>query len=182
MAREDIPLVWVMMGVAGSGKTTTGRLLAARLECDFLEGDRRHSAANLQKMAAQTPLTDADRQQWLDAIADDIHRAIDLKRETVITCSALKQEHRQRLMDLGPVQLMWLKLPESDLRRRLTQRENHYMQADLLVSQLADFEAIGPEEPILEVDAAQPPSDVVDQIWRQAVERYPNLKQAWWQR
>lgn len=182
MAREEIPLVWVMMGVAGSGKTTVGRLLAARLECDFLEGDRRHSAANIQKMTAQTPLTDTDRQQWLDAIADDIHRAIDLKRETVITCSALKQAHRQRLMALGPVQLVWLELSELDLRQRLIQRDNHYMQAQLLASQLATFEAIDTEEEILMVDAAQSPSDVIDQVWRQAVDRSPNLKQAWWQR
>lgn len=91
MTRDKVPLVWVMMGVAGSGKTVMGRLLAARLDCDFLEGDRRHPITNIQKMAAQTPLTEVDRQQWLDAIADDIHRTIRLKRETVITFQPLSK-------------------------------------------------------------------------------------------
>jgi len=182
MTRADSPIVWIMSGVAGSGKTTVGRLLADRLECDFLEGDRRHSVANIKKMAAQTPLNEVDRQTWLDAIANDIHRAIDHQRETVITCSALTQTHRQRLVALGAVQLVWLELSELDLRQRLTQRDNHYMQAELLASQLAVFEAIGTEEAILTVDATQPPAWVVEQIWRQAVDCYPNLKQVWWQR
>ncbi|KAI9135559.1 AAA family ATPase [Acaryochloris sp. CCMEE 5410] len=172
-----------MLGVAGSGKTTIGRLLADRLDCDFLEGDRRHSAANIQKMAAHTPLTDADRQGWLEAIADDIRRAIDLKRETVLTCSALKQAHRQRLMALGPVQLVWLELSESELRQRLTQRDTHYMQVELLASQLNAVEAIQPTETgILTVDSTQPPAWVVEQIWRQALHCYPQLQRDWWQR
>lgn len=183
MTKHDVPLIWVMIGVSGSGKTTIGRLLAERLDCDFLEGDRRHSAANIKKMTAQKPLTDADRQGWLDAIADDIRRAIDLKRETVITCSALKQTHRQALMALGSVQLVWLELPESDLSQRLTQRDHHYMQAELLASQLKAFEAIQTTETdILTVDATQPPAWVVEQIWRQAIHSYPHLKQVWWQR
>lgn len=183
MTTSDIPLIWIMMGVAGSGKTTIGRLLATRLECDFLEGDRRHPAANIKKMIAQKPLTDTDRQEWLNAIADDIRRAIDLNRETVITCSGLKQKHRQRLMALGSVQLVWLELPESYLRQRLAQRDNHYMQAELLASQLNTFEAIQTTEvDILTVDATQPPAWVVEQIWRQALASYPHLKQVWWQR
>lgn len=182
MTEKYMPTVWIIIGVSGSGKTTIGRLLAERLECDFLEGDRRHSASNIQKMAAQIPLTEADRQTWLDAIANDIHRAMTLNRETVITCSALKRTHRQRFVNFGPVQLVWLKLPEPNLRRRLAQRKNHYMQANLLDSQLDAFDAIGSEEAIIAVDATQSPSDVLNQIWGQAVERYPQLKQVWWQR
>ncbi|WP_238549011.1 gluconokinase [Acaryochloris marina] len=178
----DIPLIWIMIGVAGSGKTTIGRLFAARLECDFLEGDLRHPVRNIQKMAAQKPLTDADRQMWLDEIADDIRWAIDLKRETVLTCSALKQAHRQQLMALGSVQLVWLEVSESELLQRLTQRENHYMQARLLASQLDAFEPIGSEESILTVDATQPPAWVVEQIWRQALHCYPKLNRVWWER
>ncbi|WP_299486411.1 gluconokinase, GntK/IdnK-type [Acaryochloris sp. IP29b_bin.137] len=182
MTNGVVPLVWVMIGVSGSGKTTIGRLLADRLACDFLEGDRRHPAANIQKMAAQMPLTDVDRQEWLDAIADDIHRAITLNRETVLTCSALKQAHRQRLANLGLVQLVWLTLPEPDLRQRLAQRQNHYMQTELLASQLDAFERIDSKEATIAVDATQSPSEVVDQIWWQAIDRYPRLKQVWWQR
>lgn len=183
MTNIDSPIVWIMIGVAGSGKTTIGRLLAKRLECDFLEGDRRHTAANIKKMVAQAPLNDGDRREWLDAIADDIRRAIELQRETVITCSALKQAHRQQLMALGAVQLVWLELSESHLRQRLTQRDNHYMQAELLASQLNTYEAIQTtESDVLTVDATQPPAWVVEQIWRQALASYPHLKQVWWQR
>ena len=182
MNSEDAPLVWVIMGVAGSGKTVVGRLLATRLDCDFLEGDRRHSVANIQKMAAQMPLTDTDRQQWLGAIADEIHRAVRRHQETVITCSALKQVHRQQLIAPGRVQLVWLDVPEPDLKRRLGLRHNHYMQAQMLASQLAAFEAVQPEELIFAVDAIHSPQDIVDQIWYQAVHRYPSLDHPWWQR
>ncbi|WP_299403323.1 gluconokinase, GntK/IdnK-type [Acaryochloris sp. IP29b_bin.148] len=182
MTRAASPLVWVMMGVAGSGKTTVGRLLAARLDCDFLEGDRRHPRANIQKMAAYIPLTEGDRQQWLDAIAADIRQAIHLKREIVITCSALKRAHRQRLRALGPVQLVGLELPESVLCQRLNQRCHHYMPAQLLASQLEAFEAIGVEEAILTVNATLLPAEIVDQIWQQAIDRYPPLERAWWHR
>jgi len=182
MNSQEAPLVWVVMGVAGSGKTLVGRLLAAQLDCDFLEGDRRHSVANIQKMAAQTPLTEADRQQWLGAIAKEIHRAIRDYQETVITCSALKQGHRQQLMASGRVKLVWLDVPEPELQRRLTQRHHHYMQARMLESQLAAFETVKPEESIFTVDATRHPEDIVAQIWQQAVEHYPSLQQPWWQR
>lgn len=182
MNSEDAPLVWVVMGVAGSGKTLVGRLLASRLDCDFLEGDRRHSAANIQKMAAQMPLTDTDRQQWLGAIADEIHRAIRDHQETVITCSALKQGHRKQLTASGRVQLVWLDVPKPELQRRLTQRHNHYLQAQMLESQLAAFETVDPEESIVAVDATLSPEAVVTQIWHQAVDHYPSLQQPWWQR
>lgn len=83
---------------------------------------------------------------------------------------------------LGPVQLIWLDVPEPELRQRLAQRDNHYMHAKLLTSQLAAFEAMGTEAEILVVDAAQSPSDVIDQIWRQAIDRYLHLRHPWWQR
>lgn len=182
MTTKKTPLAWVMMGVAGSGKTLMGRLLAARLDCDFLEGDRRHPIANIQKMALQTPLDELDRQQWLDAIATEIHGAIHDHRETVITCSALKYRHRQFLAAPGRVQLVWLEVPEQDLRRRLEQRHNHYMQTQMLDSQLAAFEAVQTTESILVVEGTGPPEDIVNQIWGQAVHKYPMLTQPWWQR
>ena len=92
---DDYPLVWIIMGVSGSGKTVIGRLLSERLECDFLEGDRRHPPSNIIKMLSQNPLQDEDRRQWLLEIEDDIGRAIDRSRETVITCSALKASYRK---------------------------------------------------------------------------------------
>lgn len=182
MTTDKAPLVWVMMGVAGSGKTLIGRLWAAQLDCDFLEGDRRHPVANIQKMAAQTPLTEGDRRQWLDAIATEIHGAIHDHREMVITCSALRHQHRQFLAALGRVQLVWIDVPEGDLRRRLEQRGNHYMHTQMLDSQLATFEAVQATESILIVEGTGRPQDIIQKIWGQAVNQYPLLTQPWWQR
>lgn len=68
---NDCPLVWIVIGVSGSGKTVVGRLLSERLECDFLEGDRRHPPSNIIKMHSGIPLQDEDRQQWLLELEDD---------------------------------------------------------------------------------------------------------------
>ncbi|MEP0872334.1 gluconokinase, GntK/IdnK-type [Trichocoleus desertorum AS-A10] len=179
---NDCPLVWIMMGVAGSGKTVVGRLLSERLECDFLEGDRRHSQANILKMLSHQPLQDADRRQWLLEIEDDIQRSGDRNRETVITCSALKLSYRKQLATLGRVQLVYLAVTPAELERRLAQRQNHYMQSAMLHSQMAAFEPITPEENVITVDGLLPPVETVNQLLDQAMRRFPSLKNPWWQR
>ena len=179
---NDYPLVWIMMGVSGAGKTVVGRLLAERLESDFLEGDRRHSRANIRKMVAQMPLQDADRHQWLLEIANAIQQANDRDCEVVITCSALKAAYRSQLTAIGRVQLVWLQVPTAVLEQRLAHRTNHYMQADLLQSQIATFESISPHEAVLTVDGQLAPSAIVDDLLHQATQRFPSLKKSWWQR
>lgn len=176
------PLVWTVIGVSGSGKTVVGRLLAERLESDFLEGDRRHPLSNIMKMRSQTPLQDDDRQQWLAAIESDIQRAIELNRETVITCSSLKAAYRKRLTALGRVQLVWLNVPKSELERRLVERANHYMKAKMLDSQLAAFEPIGTEENVITLDGRLPPGKIIDELLNQATWLFPDLGKPWWQR
>ncbi|PZV07176.1 MAG: gluconate kinase [Leptolyngbya sp.] len=170
------------MGVAGSGKTVVGRLLSQQLECDFLEGDRRHPLPNILKMASHIPLQDSDRQPWLLAIEDDIRRAITLKRETVFTCSALKQSYRKQLTATGRVQLVWLNVPETELERRLTQRANHYMQLEMLRSQIAAFDPMHPEENAIIVNGLLSPVEIVNELLSAAIELFPNLKKFWWQR
>jgi gluconokinase len=179
---NDCPLVWIVMGVAGSGKTLVGRRLSAWLESDFLEGDRRHPTANLLKMLAQTPLEDDDRHQWLVAMEEDIRRAITYQRETVITCSALKAAYRTRLTAPGRVQLVWLNVPQLELERRLSQRLNHYMKLDMLHSQLAAFEPVRPEEPVITVDGCVTPEAIVKDILNQAIQQFPQMQAPWWQR
>jgi gluconokinase len=178
----DCPLVWIVIGVAGSGKTVIGRLLAERLECDFLEGDRRHPLSNLEKMRSQIPLEDADRHQWLVALEADIGRATALKRETVMTCSSLKADYRQRLMAPGRVQLVWLDVPRSELERRLQQRENHYMKPEMLESQLAAFEAVGLEENVMTIDGLLSPAEIVSAVLDRATALFPEMSGDWWQR
>lgn len=176
------PLVWVIMGVAGSGKTVVGRRLAERLDSDFLEGDRRHPEENIQKMRSQQPLTEQDRHTWLLALEDDMRRAIAQKRETVLTCSALKAAHRQQLVSIGRVQLVWLNVPAAELKKRLQQRCNHYMKSDMLTSQLEAFEPLTPEEQVITLDGRLVPAKIVEELLSQATWLYPDLEKSWWQR
>lgn len=55
------PRAVIVMGVSGSGKTTTGTALADLMGWPFVEGDSFHPPTNVQKMAEGTPLTNADR-------------------------------------------------------------------------------------------------------------------------
>lgn len=178
----DCPLIWIIIGVSGSGKTVVGRLLAERLECDFLEGDRRHPQQNLQKMQSQKPLEDEDRHQWLLEIEEDMQRAIAKDRETVITCSALKAAYRKQLASLERVQLVWLNVPREDLARRLQRRVNHYMKLEMLDSQLAAFEPVSPNENVITIDGRLLPAKIVDELLSQATWLYPDLEKTWWQR
>lgn len=178
----SFPLVWIITGVSGSGKSVVGRLLSDRLDCDFLEGDRRHPLANVKKMISHTPLEDEDRRQWLLNIEADIKRAIDLRIETVITCSALKRLNRKQLDLLDHVQLVWLDVPEEELMHRLENRDNHFMRSVMLKSQLDAFEPITSEEPVITVSGISPPGAIVDEIIGQAAQIFPCLKSSWWQR
>jgi gluconokinase len=179
---NDYPLVWIVMGVSGSGKTLIGRLLAEQWECDFLEGDRRHSLANVAKMKAQQPLQDEDRRHWLLEMEDDIRRAVAKSRETVMTCSALKVSYRHQLTSPGRVQLVWLSVPKPELERRLSTRSNHYMKPEMLESQLAAFEPIVSQEQVITIDGTLLPSEAVSELSRQAIERFPIMEKSWWKR
>ena len=140
-ADRDRPTVIIVMGVAGSGKTTVGRLLAAALDADYAEGDAYHSTENIAKMESGAPLDDADRSPWLAGMAADIDRWLAAGRRTVLACSALKQRYRVVLIgDRRGVVLVHLTGPEALIRDRLAARKNHYMPADLLASQLAALE------------------------------------------
>ncbi len=170
------------MGISGSGKTTVGRRLAQKLECDFLEGDRRHPLSNILKMISQQPLQEEDRLPWLLEIEADIQQAIDRNRETVITCSALKASHRKQLVSLGSVQLVWLDVSILLLKKRLGERRNHYMKLEMLDSQIATFEAIGLEEDVMTIDGAFPIDAVMSELMTKAAQKFPSIKESWWER
>src|SRR5580693_3470155 len=108
----------VVMGVSGAGKSTIARRLADELGWDFAEGDDLHPLANVAKMAAGHPLTDADREPWLDAVASWIDGEIETGRHGVITCSALKRSYRDRLRR-PQVLFVYLSVPRTELERRL---------------------------------------------------------------
>lgn len=125
----------VVMGVAGCGKSTVAALLAERLGWDLLEGDALHPVANVERMGAGIPLTDADRAPWLDAVAAWMDERLAAGRSVVVACSALARRYRDVLRRNEVVFLHLTGSPEL-LAERLASREHHFMKAGMLQSQL----------------------------------------------
>ncbi|MFN8552311.1 MAG: gluconokinase, GntK/IdnK-type, partial [Candidatus Obscuribacterales bacterium] len=89
--------VIIVMGVAGSGKTTVGQSLAQRLQWNFADADDYHPPANVTKMSAGQPLSDEDRKPWLSALSSMIQNWIATGQSTVLACSALRSSYRNIL-------------------------------------------------------------------------------------
>lgn len=154
----------LLMGVAGSGKTTIGRQLAGKLGWPYFEADDFHSAANKEKMGHGIPLNDADRAPWLAAIRQQIDQCIAQQESAVFTCSALKEKYRRTLMENAPsVKLVYLSGTPALLQARLSGREAHYMRANMLESQLAALEV---PTHALKIDIDQLPENIVAEICR----------------
>jgi carbohydrate kinase (thermoresistant glucokinase family) len=162
-AWENPPLtVIVVMGVAGCGKSTVGGALAAATGWEFIEGDAYHPAANVAKMAAGTPLDDADRAPWLAAIRSAIDERTARGARVVVACSALRQAYRDVLApDLAATRFVLLRGNFNVLRGRLGARKGHFMGEELLKSQ---FDTL--EEPVdaLALDVRDAPDVIVDRI------------------
>ncbi|MGB1952387.1 MAG: gluconokinase, partial [Candidatus Puniceispirillum sp.] len=67
--RRNAVRLFVLMGVAGSGKSLCAAELADRVNATFIDGDEFHPPANIAKISAGIPLTNDDRWPWLDAVA-----------------------------------------------------------------------------------------------------------------
>ena len=135
-----LPLL-VVMGPPGAGKSTLGRALAARLRCPFVDGDDLHPPGNIRKMAAGTPLTDADRAPWLGAIADLLETWKSNGTGGVVACSALKRKYRDLLRAGRPeVRFVYLEADEATLRARVAARRNHFLPPNLVADLLRVLE------------------------------------------
>jgi gluconokinase len=168
----DAPPVLIVMGVAGTGKTTVGAMLAGRLHWLYAEADDFHPAANVEKMAAGIPLTDADREPWLAAIGRWIDERAAAGEPGVVTCSGLKRAYRDRLRQGRPqVRVVFLEGSRELIARRLAARHGHYMRVEMLDSQFADLEPPEPDEGVTEVSVEPPPNEIVAAILR----AYPDL-------
>jgi gluconokinase len=151
----------VVMGVAGSGKSTVGARLAETLERPFLDADDLHTAPARDRMAAGIPLQDSDRWPWLDRVG----AWLVAHPGGVACCSALRRAYRDRLRQHAPdVIFVLLDVPEPVLAQRLTGRVGHFMPVELLRSQLATLEPLGADERGLVVDGTRPAARLVDQI------------------
>jgi gluconokinase len=154
--------VIVMMGVAGSGKTTVGRLLAAELGWSFHDADEFHPAENIAKMAAGVPLDDIDRAPWLAAIRSGIDGALARDEAAVFTCSALRESYRRAIVsDPGRVRLVHLRGSAELIRERMRQRQGHFMKEEMLQSQ---FESLEPPSDAILIEIASPPGEIVGRI------------------
>jgi gluconokinase len=165
MPHRDHPPAVLLMGVSGTGKTTIGVRVAARLGLPFLDADDLHSPASVRKMRAGMPLTDADRGPWLEAVAAEVAGASAANRGIVVACSALKRAYRDLLRAAAPtLRVVQLTGSPSLVRRRLEARTGHFMPPSLLDSQLAALEPPTGDEHPLVVDIGTPPDELAATI------------------
>jgi gluconokinase/shikimate kinase len=159
------PTVLVLMGVAGSGKTTVADILVSRLGWRFEEGDALHPQSNIEKMRAGNPLTDGDRAEWLKRVADWVDERLEKGQNGVITCSALKRSYRDVIDRRGSgVVFVFLSGPKATIAQRLAARHGHFMPPSLLDSQFADLEEPGPDEPAIRVDISGSPEAIAQRV------------------
>jgi gluconokinase len=161
---EEKPLI-VVMGVAGSGKTTLASNLAERLGVPFVEGDSLHPPVNVRKMASGVPLTDQDRWPWLEAIGERMEAERSTGHGVVVACSALKRAYRDCLRGKvhGKIHFVLLDGSRQLISDRMRQRKGHFMPAKLLDSQFATLERPTPDEHAVILDISHKPSDLVEQ-------------------
>ena len=133
-------MIVVVMGVSGSGKSVVGQALASDLGWPFFDADDFHPPENVAKMAAGTPLTDADRWPWLDRLAADMGEIDKRGDNAVLACSALRQVYRDRIMRAGGVRFVHLAGTYDTIAARIAGRKHAYMPASLLASQFAALE------------------------------------------
>ncbi len=156
--------VVVVMGVSGCGKSTIGQLLANALAAPYIEGDDLHSQENVERMRAGIALDDAQRSDWLQALAGHLATAYKQGRPLVVSCSALKRAYRDLLRSGAPdLALVHLQGTREVLAARSALREGHYMPVSLLDSQIATLEPPGADENVLTFNVTQAPQEIVQQ-------------------
>lgn len=159
------PVVLVVMGVSGCGKTTVAALLAGRLGWPFEEGDALHPQSNIDKMRAGHPLTNDDRGPWLEKVAEWVEERLDAGENGLITCSALKRAYRDVINRRGSgVVFVFLAGSKETIEARLAVRHGHFMPASLLDSQFADLEEPDFDEPEIRVDIGPAPGVIAQGI------------------
>jgi gluconokinase len=159
-------MIVIVMGVTGTGKTTVGKRLAEALKWDFSDADSFHPQANIEKMRRGIPLDEGDRMPWLMALQQAIDGWLQSDKNVVLACSALKAAYRQALWrDAEQMRLVYLKGSFEQIAGRLQERQQHFMNKNLLQSQFDILEEPTPNESIW-VDISQPLEAIVQQIVR----------------
>jgi gluconokinase len=158
---ESFPMVVIVMGVTGAGKTTVGRLLAEQSGWEFADADDFHPTANVEKMRQGIPLNDEDRGPWLERLRQSITNWVADQCNVVLACSALKRSYRKEL-EVGPeVRFVYLKGSANLIANRLRSRHGHFADEQILAGQFADLEE---PETAVKVEIASTPEQIVAQI------------------
>lgn len=172
---SELPSALVIMGVAGSGKSTIGEALAGRLGWRYEDGDSFHPAANVAKMSSGQPLTDEDRWPWLRAIAAEIERCRQAGEHVVIACSALKKAYRDILVHgRDDIRMVYLNGSPGLVADRLSHRKGHFMPPGLLDSQFKTLEPPSPQERPITVSIDAPVDVIIDRIVEQLQPGHPS--------
>ena len=162
------PLVLVIMGVSGSGKSTVAQALAQRLGWMFEEGDSLHPPANVAKMREGIPLMDSDRAPWLAKVAQWVDDRVKAGEHGIITCSALKRAYRTQIAGgHAEVTLIYLHADRAVLQQHVDARHHEFMPTTLLDSQLQTLERPGADEPVIAVDVGGTVEQTVAEVLRQ---------------
>jgi gluconokinase len=157
-------MIVVLMGVAGSGKTTVGQALAARMGWQFLDADDVHPPENIARMRAGVPLTDEQREPWLSALRARLLNADAAGRDVVVACSALRRTFRERLSEgVRAIRFVHLHADRDVIAQRLSTRADHFAGPALLDSQ---FETLEEPEGAVEIDASEDVRSIVERIRR----------------
>ena len=150
------------MGVSGTGKSTIGKLLSDRTGWDFADADDFHPPKNIKKMNRGIPLEDGDRLPWLKKLHEQISQTISENRSGILACSALKSQYRQILRgESDKVVFIYLAGDYDSIQARIQQRQGHFMNPDLLLSQ---FETLEEPEDALFIDVCLTPDRIIDEI------------------
>ena len=158
-------MIVLVGGVAGSGKTTVGGVLADRLHWPFADADAFHPQANILKMRSGAPLNDSDRRPWLAAIVAWMDERIAAGESAVCGCSALKQSYRDELLTGRPAaRLAFLELNRDLAHARLAARHGHFFTSRLLDSQFTELEPPYESRQLLVFNAADPPDRLAGEI------------------
>ena len=154
-------MIIIIMGVAGSGKTTIGSLLARELGWDFYDADDFHSESNRAKMTHGIALTDEDRASWLMSLRELINQNIQRNTQAVLACSALKNSYRNILKVSEQVKFIYLQGTYEQIKIRLSNRTRHFMSADMLDSQ---FHTLEEPQNVLTIDITHTPQEIISII------------------
>ncbi len=162
-------MILIVAGVAGSGKTTLGELLASKLGWEFVDGDSFHSATNIAKMRSGRPLDDSDRWPWLAAIGAWMDERIAVGQSAVVACSALARRYRQALLASRPqATMVFLELSREEAHTRCYARHGHFFGAAMVASQFAELEPPEPDEQrVLVLQSTRPPDELAGTVMKE---------------